>query len=165
MMDIETPEIIIAAHGALPAERNHYFHFSSPLSVFMNWAAIYIPILSLTFGSAKSCLTRLPTSLTKTIIRPPMGNVALHTTIFTCSIFDSILVRKKLFSTMLTNYFNSCFFHNLSISKYTEIVNNKYFDIACKRIEIAYSQPRLFDDLEDDKSDPVEQELGLEEGV
>ena len=44
-------------------------------------------------------------------------------------------------------------------------IEEKYFDIACKRIEIAYSQPRLFDDLEDDKSDPVEQELGLEEGV
>jgi len=44
-------------------------------------------------------------------------------------------------------------------------IEEKYFDIACKRIETAYSQPRLFDDLEDDKSDPVEQELGLEEGV
>jgi len=44
-------------------------------------------------------------------------------------------------------------------------IDQEYFDIACKRIEIAYSQPRLFDDLEDDKSDPVEQELGLEEGV
>ena len=44
-------------------------------------------------------------------------------------------------------------------------IEEKYFDIACKRIEIAYSQPRLFDDLADDKSDPVEQELGLEEGV
>ena len=42
-------------------------------------------------------------------------------------------------------------------------IEEKYFDIACKRIETAYSQPRLFDDLEDDKSDPVEQELGLEE--
>ena len=44
-------------------------------------------------------------------------------------------------------------------------IEEKYFDIACKRIEIAYSQPRLFDDLEDDKSEPVEQELGLEEGA
>ena len=44
-------------------------------------------------------------------------------------------------------------------------IEEKYFDIACKRIETAYSQPRLFDDLEDDKSDPVEQGLGLEEGV
>jgi DNA modification methylase len=40
-------------------------------------------------------------------------------------------------------------------------IEEKYFDIACKRIEIAYSQPRLFDDLEDDKNKPVEQELGL----
>ena len=44
-------------------------------------------------------------------------------------------------------------------------ISEEYIDIACKRIEIAYSQPRLFDDLEDDKSKPVEQELGLEEGV
>jgi DNA modification methylase len=44
-------------------------------------------------------------------------------------------------------------------------IEPKYFDIACKRIEIAYSQPRLFDDLEDDKNKPVEQELGLEEGA
>jgi len=42
-------------------------------------------------------------------------------------------------------------------------IEPKYFDIACKRIEIAYSQPRLFDDLEDDKSKPVEQWLGFEE--
>ena len=42
-------------------------------------------------------------------------------------------------------------------------IEEKYFDIACKRIETAYSQPRLFDDLEDDKNKPVEQELGLEE--
>ena len=42
-------------------------------------------------------------------------------------------------------------------------IEEKYFDIACKRIEIAYSQPRLFDDLEDDKSKPVEQWLGFEE--
>jgi len=44
-------------------------------------------------------------------------------------------------------------------------IEPKYFDIACKRIEIAYSQPLLFDDLEDDKNKPVEQELGLEEGA
>jgi len=44
-------------------------------------------------------------------------------------------------------------------------IEPKYFDIACKRIETAYSQPRLFDDLEDDKSKPIEQELGLEEGA
>ena len=44
-------------------------------------------------------------------------------------------------------------------------IEPKYFDIACKRIETAYSQPRLFDDLEDDKSKPIEQELGFEEGV
>jgi DNA modification methylase len=25
-------------------------------------------------------------------------------------------------------------------------ISEKYFDIACKRIETAYSQPRLFDD-------------------
>ena len=42
-------------------------------------------------------------------------------------------------------------------------IEPKYFDIACKRIEIAYSQPRLFEDLEDDKNKPVEQRLGLEE--
>ena len=42
-------------------------------------------------------------------------------------------------------------------------IEEKYFDIACKRIETAYSQPLLFDDLEDDKNKPVEQELGLEE--
>ena len=42
-------------------------------------------------------------------------------------------------------------------------IEEKYFDIACKRIETAYSQPRLFDDLEDDKSKPIEQELGFEE--
>ena len=28
-----------------------------------------------------------------------------------------------------------------------------------------FSQPRLFDDLADDKSEPIEQELGLGEGV
>ena len=44
-------------------------------------------------------------------------------------------------------------------------IEEKYFDIACKRIEIAYSQPRLFDDLEDDKSKPVEQWLGFEEAL
>ena len=42
-------------------------------------------------------------------------------------------------------------------------ISEKYFDIACKRIETAYSQPRLFDDLEDDKNKPVEQWLGFEE--
>ena len=42
-------------------------------------------------------------------------------------------------------------------------IEEKYFDIACKRIEIAYSQPLLFDDLEDDKNKPVEQWLGFEE--
>ena len=42
-------------------------------------------------------------------------------------------------------------------------IEEKYFDIACKRIETAYHQPRLFDDLEDDKSKPVEQWLGFEE--
>ena len=42
-------------------------------------------------------------------------------------------------------------------------IEPKYFDIACKRIEIAYSQPLLFDDLADDKNKPVEQELGFEE--
>lgn len=44
-------------------------------------------------------------------------------------------------------------------------INQEYFDKAIIRIAEAYRQPRLFDDLEDDKSDPVEQELGLEEGV
>ena len=44
-------------------------------------------------------------------------------------------------------------------------IEEKYFDIACKRIETAYSQPRLFDDLADDKSEPVEQWLGFEEAL
>lgn len=35
-------------------------------------------------------------------------------------------------------------------------IEEKYFDIACKRIEIAYQQPRLF---EDEKPKPKQQEL------
>jgi len=37
-------------------------------------------------------------------------------------------------------------------------IEPKYFDIACRRIEDAYKQPRLF---EDPKPQPVPQELGL----
>ena len=37
-------------------------------------------------------------------------------------------------------------------------IEEKYFDIACRRIEQAYQQPRLFDDP---KPQPVPQELGL----
>ena len=37
-------------------------------------------------------------------------------------------------------------------------IEPKYFDIACRRIEDAYKQPRLFDDP---KPQPVPQELGL----
>jgi DNA modification methylase len=35
-------------------------------------------------------------------------------------------------------------------------IEEKYFDIACRRIEQAYQQPRLFDDQ---KPQPVPQEL------
>jgi len=38
-------------------------------------------------------------------------------------------------------------------------IEEKYFDIACKRIEIAYQQPRLFDEP---RAKPVPQELGLD---
>jgi len=37
-------------------------------------------------------------------------------------------------------------------------IEPKYFDIACKRIEIAYQQPRLF---EDEKPKAVQEELGI----
>ena len=37
-------------------------------------------------------------------------------------------------------------------------IEPKYFDIACRRIEDAYKQPRLFDEP---KPQPVPQELGL----
>lgn len=37
-------------------------------------------------------------------------------------------------------------------------IEEKYFDIACKRIEIAYQQPRLFDEP---RAKAVPQELGL----
>ena len=44
-------------------------------------------------------------------------------------------------------------------------LNVEYVGLIRERItnEEAFSQPRLFDDLEDDKNKPVEQELGLEE--
>jgi site-specific DNA-methyltransferase (adenine-specific) len=37
-------------------------------------------------------------------------------------------------------------------------IEPKYFDIACKRIETAYLQPRLF---EDEKPEPIQQGLDL----
>ena len=37
-------------------------------------------------------------------------------------------------------------------------IEPKYFDIACRRIEDAYKQPRLF---HDERPKPVPQELGL----
>jgi len=44
-------------------------------------------------------------------------------------------------------------------------INQEYFDKAIIRIAEAYRQPRLFDDLEDDKNKPVEQWLGFEEAL
>ena len=35
-------------------------------------------------------------------------------------------------------------------------IESKYFDIACKRIERAYQQPRLFDDKEIEKVQQLE---------
>ena len=145
-MNIKTSKIIITTNCTLPAERSHHFHFSSPFSIFMNWAAIYIPIFSLTFRSAKPCLAGLSAPFAKTTIRPAVSNIAIHTTVLASTVFDSVLVCKKLFSAMLANCLNSCFYHILNISKYKVLVNSKYFDIACKRIEIAYRQPRLFDE-------------------
>jgi len=158
-MDIEASIIRNSALGTFPAEGIHDRYFPFPFPLPMDRAIILIPIVSLAFRSAKSCFAWLPALFAHASSRPTMGKIADFIAVFSSSIFKAIRVNHDRFTAMGACSFYGISFHVGSISKYANNSKPKYFDIACRRIELAYQQPRLFED--EKPAAPKPQELGI----
>lgn len=145
VIDVERSVIIKPAVTTLPAKFLHEFKLALPIAwVLVNCCAILVPESLLAFWRTK--LSRaFAAALSALSGAAPSGRkVTSLAAIFAGAVLDAIDVHLKRLFAVLAMARNTCFFHGSIIAKCNNISNSRYFDIACKRIEAAYKQPRLF---------------------
>ena len=139
---VENPEVRLSALHASAAEAFDKSHLPLPVSrMFVRSESVGIPVVAAALVRAKAMLALLSASLARGGALPSGGEVAVPSTVFRGAIFDSVRVRLKRIGAMGAMDFNAALFHNAIISRKSE---PKYFDIACRRIEDAQRQSRMF---------------------
>ena len=141
VVDVENPEVGLAALHASATEAFDKSHFALPVSrVLMRAKSVGVPVVAAALVRAKAMLALLSASLAQGRALPSGGEVAVPSAVFRSAIFDAVRVRLERIGAMSATDFNAALFHGAIISRRSE---PKYFDIACRRIEDAQRQGRL----------------------
>jgi hypothetical protein len=147
VVDVENSIIRFSASDALPAETFNQFKFSFPVArVTMFLKSVFVPVILTASVTAISVFAWLSALLARLRLPPPGRKIAGLPAILPGSIFHPVSMSLKLFGTMLADFRDLCFLaHGVSPNRcaHYSTIN---FDIACRRIEQAYAQPRLFDE-------------------
>jgi hypothetical protein len=130
VVDVERAVVIEPAANALAAELANECQLALPIArMLVNGRAILIPESLLTFGRAK--LRGAPTAAFSAlaVTAPSRCQIAGLAAVFSCAVFDAVLVHLKRFAAVLAVESNARFLHAHIIAKYTEHRNSRYFDM------------------------------------
>jgi hypothetical protein len=144
VVDIEASKVIKATANALTAKGFHDFELALPFSFLMNRSSMFIPVITLTVGGAVSCKAFLSALPAFTIVGPAMGEITFFTAILSSAVSDAIGMHGKCLSAIGADNCHGWCSHGMNLSKYLELFNTRYFDIACERIAREYAQLKLF---------------------
>ena len=163
VMNIEHPVVIIPAGPTCPSKLSDNLSFPLPLPALLCLFVIGMIVVGpLAVWRAIAGGTSLSALAAFTVMGPAMGEVACLTAILPSAVSDAIRMHWHRLSAVRTLDGNRLGSHDLSISQYIGARHSRYFDIACKRIEEAYRQPRLFDDKGIDPSTQLTMFDGLD---
>lgn len=144
MMNGKNPNILVTAQGALAAKALNQRELALPDAMtFLKIIAILVPECSLTISATETSGGRLSALLAHTGLRPSMGKITRHATVFPIATLDPVRGYIKGLATMLTHAWYACFLHGPSITHFVARRKPKYFDIAVRRITDAQAQIRM----------------------
>ncbi len=139
---VENPEVRLSALHASAAEAFDKSHLPLPVSrMFVRSESVGIPVVAAAVVRAIAVLAFLSASLARGRALPSRGEIAVPPAVFRGAVFDAVGVRKERSGAMGAADFNAALFHVAIITRTNE---PKYFDIACRRIEDAQRQARIF---------------------
>ncbi len=144
-MNGKNADVIVAALGALPAQRTYQLSFALPVTTILLQAiSVAIPICLLAIGAAKAGSGRIATLDARSIVTPSLRVVAGHAAILARPALQSVGVDLKHLSAMLARLCHPRFLsHGLSIAHIWGMCKSGYFEIAKKRISDAQLQIRM----------------------
>jgi len=150
VVNFKNAKIVNTAFAALCTKFIYEGNFSCPkFGLFMLFKGVFIPVILPASISAKALLfaNYFRVAIFAAIgFLPPILQVTGLRAVKAVTLINSILMDFIRNIAFFAIHFNFWFSHLNIISFYRHLVKPKYFDIACKRIETAYKQPRLFDD-------------------
>ena len=143
---VENPVIGFSASDALPSETFNQFKFPFPVTrVAMFLESVFVPVILAATVAAISVFAWCAALLACLRFAPPSGKVASLPAIFSGSVLYPVGVSLEFLRAMLAYFCDLCFAHGVPPNRHAHY-NTINFDIACRRIEQAYAQPRLFED-------------------
>ena len=144
---VKNPVICFAANNALSAKAFNQFQLPFPVArVAMFLESVFVPVILAASVAAIAVFAWLSALLTRLRFSPPSGKVTGLPTILPSSILHPVGMGLKFFRAMLTDFCDLCFLAHVVSPNRRAQYNTINFDIACRRIEQAYAQPRLFED-------------------
>lgn len=145
VINVQRTNIGKAATFALSSEAGDQFKFLAPVVRVLR-SAVPVPPRFLTVWAAELRAAFGAALATVTSAAPPSLKITGLAAIFARPVFDPIGVHQGDSAAMLAGDFDFRASHAESLSKFACAASPGYFDIACKRIEEAWRQPRLFEE-------------------
>lgn len=142
VVNVEHAEVGLATLHARPPKALDERDLALPVAgVLVRSEPIGVPVCAAAIVRAIAVLAFLPAPLTSRRSLPSGGEVAGSTAVPAGAIFQAVGMRLEGPGAASASDFNAGLFHSASISPRRE---PKYFDIACRRIEDAQRQSRMF---------------------
>lgn len=142
VVNIKGAVVAESALCARTAERFDNGNLAFPVAaVFVGAVPVFSPVSGLALARAKAIGARGPTFFAVPLVAPSVGQVALLAAKRTSSIADAVRVHLVRFPAVLAGHIKLFLSHVASIARSA----SHYFDIACRRIEQAYAQGKLFE--------------------
>ena len=145
VVNVERAEIAEAASAtSAPKLLDQSKLLCPPFGLLVKARAVLIAERFLAFQRTITDLARFPALLATAAARPAMGKIARLAAILPGSVSQSVGVHLGGLVATRANDRRGGGSHTANIAEYCGFYNARYFDIACRRIEEAYRQPRLF---------------------
>jgi len=143
VVNVQRPNVRKAAAYALASEAGEQLQFLAPI-VRVLCCAVSVPPSLLALRCAELSAAFSAALATIPGAAPSRRKITRLAAIFARPVFDSVSVHQGGRAAMLTGNFDFWASHAASLSKFVCFASPGYFDIACRRIEEAWKQPRLF---------------------
>lgn len=145
VVNIKNSMVGLTARHTHSPEGFDQFHLALPVSgMFVFCKSVFVPVILTAFIFAKSILALFSAVFAGLLFTPSGGEVTGLIAILSCAILYSVCMCFKAITAMFTDGINlSAFAHDDLLNTCCHF-STKYFDIACRRIEDAQRQSRMF---------------------